>query len=242
MQSKFSDIIQYVIQPWDNIPLLAQRFNISMDEIVEANPRISSTGLFVGQILNIPNGVRDAKYMGEKEYELRSEMRSVWEQHVEWTRMAIMSLVFNLPDVNFVLARLLQNAPDMGGLLRPYYGKRNANKYSDLIKDHLLIAADLVKAAIAGDAQAVERIEKKWYANGDEIVQFLSEINPKISKEEFRKMFYEHLALTKAEAVAMITKDYKTGVDLYDKIEKDALEMADEISDAIVKQFPQRFK
>ncbi|WP_230203604.1 LysM peptidoglycan-binding domain-containing protein [Bacillus massiliigorillae] len=242
MHSRFSDVIQYVIQPWDTIPMIAQRFNIPMDEIVKANPRINSTGLFIGQILNIPNGLRDEKCMSESEYELRSDMRSLWEQHVAWTRMAIMSLVFNLPDVNVVLTRLLQNAPDMGDSLRPFYGKRNAKKYSELIKEHLLIAADLVKVAIAGNTQEVERLEKKWYANGDDIVQFLSSINPNFPKEEFRKMFYEHLALTKAEAVAMITKDYKTSVELYNKIEAEALEMADEISDAIVKQFPRKFK
>ena len=41
-----------------------------------------------------------------------------------------------------------------------------------------------------------------------------------IDKEEFRKMFYEHLALTKAEALAFLNKDYEAGVKLYDKIEK----------------------
>ena len=54
-------------------------------------------------------------------------------------------------------------------------------------------------------------------------------------------MFYEHLALTKAEALSFLNKDYEAGVKLYDKIEKEALEMADMITDAIVKQFPQVF-
>ena len=54
-------------------------------------------------------------------------------------------------------------------------------------------------------------------------------------------MFYEHLALTKAEALAFLNKDYEAGVKLYDKIEKEALEMADMITNAIVKQFPQVF-
>ena len=33
-------------------------------------------------------------------------------------------------------------------------------------------------------------------------------------------MFYEHLALTKAEALTFLNKDYEAGVQLYDKIEK----------------------
>ncbi|MNI98258.1 hypothetical protein D3C81_2333940 [compost metagenome] len=52
-------------------------------------------------------------------------------------------------------------------------------------------------------------------------------------------MFYDHLALTKAEAVTMLNKDYKTSVQLYDRIEREALMMADMISNAILIQFPQ---
>lgn len=54
-------------------------------------------------------------------------------------------------------------------------------------------------------------------------------------------MFYEHLALTKSEAVSILSKDYQSGVQLYDKIEREALEMADTISKGVIKQFPQMF-
>ncbi|MFK4303106.1 MULTISPECIES: acetylglutamate kinase [unclassified Paenibacillus] len=170
--------------------------------------------------------------------ELKSFMRMLWEQHIAWTRMTILSLVFHLPDVNVVTARLLQNATDMGNSLRPLYGDHVAQTYGNLIREHLVLAADLVKAAIAGDQNLVAATEKKWYSNADEISEFLSRINPYLPKEEFRKMFYEHLALTKSEAVSMITKDYETSVQIYDKIEAEALEMADTITDAIAKQFP----
>lgn len=74
--------------------------------------------------------------------------------------MAIISLVFNLPDINEVLTRLLKNAEDMGNMIRRLYGDTVATTYSQLIQDHLLIAADLVKAAIAEDIEAAQMAEK----------------------------------------------------------------------------------
>lgn len=121
-----------------------------------------------------------------------------------------------------------------------FYGDQAAEAYSKLIREHLVIAADLVKAAEGNQSLADEK-ERAWYSNADEIAEFLSSINPYLSREEVRKMFYEHLALTKSEAVFMITGDYESGVRAFDKIEQQALGMADMISGAIVKQFPERF-
>ncbi len=213
-----------------------------METIMKANPGIHPHSLFVGQMINIPSIARATHYISKEELALNNKMRLLWEQHIAWTRMVITSIIFNLPNVNAVSARLLQNATDMGNSLRPYYGDQLANTYSNLIKEHLLLAADLVKAALAGNTQAAADIEKKWYANADQIAQFLSSINPYLKKEEVRKMLYEHLALTKTEAVSMISKDYKTDIAMYDKIEAQALEMADAISGAIVQQFPHKFK
>ena len=111
-------------------------------------------------------------------------MRLVWEQHVYWTRLTIISLAINLPDVSFTTARLLRNATYMGNLLKPFYGDRIAARLSNLIRKHLVIAVELVKAAKAGNQKAAAA-ERRWYANGEEISDFLSTINPYISENKF---------------------------------------------------------
>ncbi|WP_025783302.1 hypothetical protein [Sporosarcina sp. D27] len=168
---------------------------------------------------------------------LKSSMRLVWEQHVYWTRMTIISLVFSLPDVNSTTKRLLQNATDMGDLLKPFYGNKIADMYSNLIREHLIIAAELVKAAKVGNQKEVTALERKWYENGEDVAKFLNTINPFISRDEFQKMWFEHLALTKQEAVFMLQNDFESSIAVFNIIEKQALEMADTITTGIAKQF-----
>ena len=111
-----------------------------------------------------------------------------------------------------------------------------------MIKEHLVIAAELVTAAVKGDATTAAAKEKEWYRNADDIAAFLSSINPCLSKEEVQKMFYSHLALTKNEAVTMIQKNYQQDIDIFDDIEAEALAMSDMlIASAIVMQFYYRF-
>ncbi|WP_256218467.1 hypothetical protein [Bacillus sp. MUM 116] len=100
--------------------------------------------------------------ISEQKFRLSNAMRLVWEQHVYWTRMTINSIAFDLPDVDAVTARLLRNATDMGNLLKPFYGNRIASEYSNLIREHLLIAAEIVKAAKAGNQKAVVDAERRW--------------------------------------------------------------------------------
>lgn len=51
----------------------------------------------------------------------------------------------------------------MGDMIRRLYGDEVATTYSQLIKDHLIIAADLVNAAIAEDTVATQEAEKNGF-------------------------------------------------------------------------------
>lgn len=171
------------------------------------------------------------------EVQLMNAFRSVWEQHVEWTRMTIISIIESRPDEELVTKRLLRNATDMANVLKPFYGLEAAKHFEALVKDHLVIAAQLVKATKAGETTKAAEIEKKWYEDANDIAVFQSRINPYWSYNEMQAMWFENLALLKEEVVARIKKDYAADIAIYDKIEQQALMMADAFTDGIVKQF-----
>jgi hypothetical protein len=169
--------------------------------------------------------------------DLMNEIRMLWEQHGFWTREAIMSIVLELPNEEVIVQRLLKNPKDFGRALRPLYGDFIAARFSELLTDHLTIAAELVKASKAGDDKTAADAERRWYANADEIAFLLGSINPFWSQQEWRTMLHEHLGLVKAEAVAMLTQKFEDGIRIFDEIERQALEMADVMSMGIIKQF-----
>lgn len=179
----------------------------------------------------------DGCMFSKEEVHLRDCFRLLWEQHVYWTRMVILGIAFDSPDLEQTTNRLLRNAPDFARVFCRFYGKKIASNFGHLIVDHLVIAAELVKAAKAGNSKAASDAEQRWYANADEIVCFLNHINPRWSVKHMRAMWYEHLALTKEEAVAILTKDYKKSIETFNQIEKEALMMADDFSNGIICQF-----
>jgi regulatory protein YycI of two-component signal transduction system YycFG len=174
--------------------------------------------------------------------QLRTNMRKLWEDHIIWTRNVICCFVDDLPGADQAVKRLLQNQDDIGNAIKPVYGEAAGNKLTALLHDHITISADVVKAAKASDNTALDAANKKWYANADEISQFLSNANPNWKLEDMEKMMHDHLKLTTDEAVARIKKDYDSDVAAYDKVQNEILEMSDMLSDGIIKQFPAKFK
>lgn len=169
-------------------------------------------------------------------------MRKLWEDHTTWTRLAIVSLVADLPDTDATVGRLIQNQEDIGNAIRPFYGDPAGDGLTALLKDHIAVAAEIVLAAKAGNQVGVEDAKARWYANGEEIAAFLSSANPKSwSPEMMRQMMHDHLDLTFQEAVAQLTGDFAGSVATYDAVHAQILQMADMLSAGIIQQFPQLF-
>jgi hypothetical protein len=181
--------------------------------------------------------------MNAKHEAFHDDMRKLWEDHVTWTRLFIVSAVAELPDLEATTARLLRNQRDIGNAIKPYYGKAAGKQLTKLLTEHILVAADIVGAAKAGDDDAVTEHSDRWYRNAKEIADFLHAANPEHwHRGEMRAMMREHLDLTLEEAVANLTGDHRTDIRAYDRIHRQILPMADMLSDGIVAQFPKRFR
>jgi hypothetical protein len=173
---------------------------------------------------------------------LRTDMRVLWEDHIVWTRLAIISLTTDSPDTQATVGRLLQNQTDIGNAVKPYYGIAAGNALTAELRKHILIAADLVAAAKAGDQAKLEDAQARWQQNADDIAGVLASVNPRYWKLGAMKAeMSKHLTLTTQEAVARLEGKWAADVAAYDKIHHHILHMSDVLADGIVKQFPKRF-
>jgi len=174
-------------------------------------------------------------------------MRKLWEDHITWTRMVIVGYLADpdatLPDLQASVDRLLQNQTDIGNAIKPFYGDDAGNQLTALLRDHILIAAEILEAAKAGDTAALNDAVTRWYANADEIAAFLNAANPENwPLEEMQAMMHEHLDLTLREATTYLGGDYSGSVAAYEEVHLQILKMADMLSDGIIRQFPNKFK
>ena len=172
---------------------------------------------------------------------LRDDMRKLWSDHVIWTREYIVAAVDGSPDANAAAARLLKNQDDIGGAVAGFYGKDAGDKLTGLLKQHILIAVDLIAAAKANDQATYKATDQKWTKNGEEIARFLSQANPNWRKATLASMMEAHLATTTKEVVARLNKKWDEDVAAFDEVYAHILHMADALSDGIIKQFPQKF-
>jgi hypothetical protein len=170
-------------------------------------------------------------------------MRKLWEDHVTWTRLTIVSFAHGLPDLPATRDRLLRNQGDIGDAVKPYYGRAAGNRLTALLEEHIGGAVALLPAAKDGDRNLVKQRRAEWYANGNEIADFLHEANRRNwSRKAMRRMMTGHLDQTLSEAVNRLEGRYDADVRDYDDIHHHILLMADSLSEGIIAQFPRRFR
>jgi hypothetical protein len=172
---------------------------------------------------------------------LKEDMRKLWTDHVVWTRDYIIAAVGDQPGAKAAANRLMKNQEDIGNAVAKFYGAPAGQQLATLLKEHITIAVDLIKAAKAGDKAGQQQADTRWQTNAMQIADFLSRANPNWPKNTLADMMKKHLSTTTSEVVARLNKDWEADVRAFDEVYEHILHMADALSDGIVKQFPGRF-
>jgi hypothetical protein len=194
-------------------------------------------------VASMTMNVHPTATLSAKSVALHADMRKLWEDHVTWTRLAIISLETGTPDTTATVARLLRNQTDIGNAIKPYYGKAAGNELTRQLRAHILIAADVIAAAKSGDQTKLADAQERWDKNADQIATVLNSVNLRYwPLASMKAEMHTHLKLTTEEAVARLEANWNADVAAYDKVHRHILHMSDMLSDGIVKQFPSRFR
>ena len=174
--------------------------------------------------------------------DFQDAMRRLWSDHVAYTRLFIVSAAAGSADKDATAQRLLQNQADIGNAVAQFYGIDAGNKLTSLLKDHILIAANIVTAAKAGDNAKVTSENKRWHDNANDIARFLHAANPKQWPEPtLQSALAMHLDQTLNEASHQLKGDYAASMKDYDAAMSHMLMVADTLTNGIVAQFPSKF-
>ncbi|MFO7266276.1 MAG: hypothetical protein C0P62_008805 [Bacillota bacterium] len=123
-----------------------------------------------------------------------------------------------------------------------FYGQETGQRLAGLLTIHIQQAVPVLQAAQAGDRAALDRALADWYANANEIANFLSSLNlnnwPRSQMEEIWRV---HIDQTTTYSVDVLNRDYVAAVRDYDRAFDHMMGLADLLSAGIIAQFPKRF-
>jgi hypothetical protein len=146
-----------------------------------------------------------------------------------------------MSDADAAAARLLRNQDDIGDAMVPYYGRDAGTQLSGLLKEHIMIAVELVDAAKKADTDRFGREDQRWTANAQSIAAFLASANPNWPEADVFDLLSQHLKLTKDETTAVLSQDYGGAVRIFDDLFNEIIVLSDALHDGLAAQFPERF-
>lgn len=177
----------------------------------------------------------------EAQIALYSGMRTLWAEHMQWTYDTVVAFASDSDGLNATIDRILQNQVDIGNAIASYYGDEAGAQLTELLSTHIKDAVPVLVAARAGDTAALDAAVADWYANAEEIGDFLASANTAWDQSDMRDMMKMHITQTIVYASDILGGDFEKAIVDYDDAEAHMVEMADMLSMGIIAQFPDKF-
>jgi hypothetical protein len=174
--------------------------------------------------------------------ETKMALRDLWVEHVFWIRSYVLATDAGDEAQRKVAEdEVVNNAKALAATITPFYGQEAADGLLKLLAGHWGAVRDYNTATVdhskAGQSQAVQAIT----ANAHEIAKFLSGANPYLPDDAVFGLLSAHGAHHVAQINEIAADDFRGEARTWQAMRKHMLLIADSITDALAKQFPDRF-
>jgi hypothetical protein len=177
-----------------------------------------------------------------KQIALYQAMDALWADHMQYTYDTVNAFFTNEAELQPTLDRLLQNQADIGNAIKPYYGEEAGDALTDLLTTHIKDAVPVLTAAKNGNQAALDKGLNEWFANANDIANFLSTANPdNWPTSATEPMMKGHIEQTTAYATDLLKGNYAKSIKTYDEAKAHMLMLADTLASGIINQFPDKF-
>jgi len=180
--------------------------------------------------------------MSGKVAETKAGLRDLWMGHIFWVRGVVFAtFAKNPPAAAAAEQAVVANAKDIGSAIAPFYGQPAADKLFGLLAGHYGAINEYLGAAVKKDSAAESRATDHLTANAQEIAAFLSGANPNLPKDTLEELLLahggHHLQQIKEVQAGQFEKETAT----WSAMKGHIYVIADALTDALAKQFPEKF-
>jgi len=174
--------------------------------------------------------------------ETKAAIRDLWVGHIFWVRGVVFAtLEKNKRAADAAEKAVVANAKDIGGAIAPFYGQPASDKLFSLLAGHYGAIKEYLEATVKKDKKAEGTATDHLTANAQEIAAFLSSANPNLPKDTLEGLLLAHGGHHIEQIQELQARQYDKEVETWDAMKKHIYVIADALTDALAKQFPDKF-
>ncbi len=168
---------------------------------------------------------------------LINTLRKFWMELPMWRRAYLVSYASNFGDLDVIGSRLYDAPTDLGNVLEPFFGDPAARTIENMIREQIVIGAQILRAEKTGDIQTINQNTEALYRNADRLAAYLAQVNPNWDEQTWKNLLYDYYKTTILEMVLVLSGKYTESVTLYESMEDQALNIADYMAKGMIPYF-----
>ncbi|UVJ41830.1 hypothetical protein NVV94_14010 [Pseudomonas sp. LS1212] len=172
----------------------------------------------------------------------RLALRDLWVEHIFWTRTyATANQSGNSQQATTASAEVVANATTIANSLAPLYGQPAADQLLKLLAGHWGAVKHYSDATVGKKAAGKEAAVSELTSNAKAIATFLAKANPNLPQASLVTILSAHGGHHVVQIDELAKKDYAAEAKTWEAMREHILVLADTLTAALVKQFPEKF-
>ncbi|MVV52249.1 hypothetical protein EJA72_29040 [Pseudomonas sp. PB120] len=172
----------------------------------------------------------------------RLALRDLWVEHIFWIRnYAIANQAGDKPQAKVAADQVVDNATKIANSIAPLYGQPAADQLLKLLAGHWGAVKHYSDATVAKDAKGKQAAVTDLTSNAKAIAAFLAKANPNLPEATLVTMLAAHGGHHIAQVDQLAAHDYAGEAGTWHMMRTHILSLADALTAALVKQFPDKF-
>lgn len=174
--------------------------------------------------------------------ETKAALRDLWLGHILTIRNVAIATMDNNAAARAVAEQnVVANAEQIARSIEPFYGKAASEKLFTLLAGHYGAIRNHLDATAANNPTRQNAAMQELTANAGEIATFLSGANPYLPKDTVMGLLMAHAAHHMTEFQQLQAGEYAQEAETWKGMKEHIYVVADALTGALVKQFPNKF-